>query len=235
MSEQKQANLRPDGDSGEPQGSPADPGPQPCPETGGIGVLLDEAVAGVALAGGWQGVTYGRVILGGRRAYATDGFRLHTADLPIASPAVHPPLQLQAARLRFALQDLARGKLAEIIAMSGNEATLRVPRQDGGDLLIGVPIVRDPAPLIGLERYARQPDLVLTVEARYLRDALDALLEGAWWEQPATLIAWRNHGAVALVAEHEGRQRAALIAARRDGPVYPWWWTGSRRGRGHDE
>lgn len=222
-------------------------GNQMRPETGGVGVLLDRAVAGVALAASaWSGAAANirAVILSGSRAYATDGFRLHVADLPAESPAVNPPLLLEARPLHFALRNLAFDQCARIAAIDGGQAMVVVPQEGGGELITRVPAIDAPALVLGevFDRHGSQPAAVVTVQAGYLREAIEALSGDLTGSQTLTLIAWqpehnraRPRGLALITNENDGRQRAALIMPCLAPPQWPWWWQGERRVPGRRE
>jgi hypothetical protein len=192
-------------------------------ETGGIGLLLDEVIAAVGTAAG--AYMHHAVVIAGRRAYATDGYRMHTADLPRDSPAVNPPLLLAANPLRYAMRGLLWRAKARITSRDDVSVTVSVPQQEGGTLLAEIPVSRNPAPVLDepFERYAGPPAAALTVDGQYLIDALQLMSAGRnGARHPVTLHVYPD--ALVVVTGDDGRQRAAVIAARRDEPVRPWWW-----------
>ena len=212
--------------------------------TTGAGVVLDQAVAGVALAtdpGEDRPVWFRAVCLSERRAWAADQNRLHVADLPQESAAVDPPLWLHGLDLLAALSELpqwvpGRGRaVARIAEIGADKAIVALPAETAGppgELRITVRRLTDDEGFLGftgasqpLCQFGPNPDVaVVSIQAQYLRDALEAVAGNLGARDPVTLLLYKNPPGLVLVTEVGGRQRAAVVAPLAMPPACPWWW-----------
>lgn len=216
----------------------------PRPETEGTGVLLDHAIYGVAIAAdAAEDEENGRpwfraVCLDGRRAWAADRHRLHVADLPRNSAPVDPPLWVHGMDLMCVLQELPQWlpggqPVASITGVSDRHVTVSLPAETAGptgELRVKVRRIDDAQGRAGFSEmgpvrdFGPSPAAVTAVQAKYLRDALEAVAGNLASDHPVTVMIYHRPPGIVLLTEVNGRQRAALVAPLAVLGVRPWWW-----------